>query len=153
MRTCLLLFWLVNMLSGAILAQPRSAPALVSPLTHKGRVLSVGYGGGVAGRSVAYYLLDNGRLFGKRRADTTFVELKAQSLGSTKQLFRTLETSARIRTTRFNEPGNTYRFVGWQRGRTRHRVVWGQPSPKPPAAYPRFYTRFMALIPDSLRLR
>lgn len=149
MHLPLLILLLIHLLKPAA-AQRRQPP--VSPRTYKGRVLIVGSGGGFAGGSVAYYLLDNGRLFGKRSVDTAYAELPRQSFTRTKRLFTEVEKNARVKTTRFNEPGNTYQFVGWQRGSVRHEVVWGRAGTTPPASYPRFYQMFMALIPPAAQL-
>jgi hypothetical protein len=137
---------------------PASAQRIKTPLRtndptgYRGRQVVVGRGGGIAGGWTAWYLLDNGDLFTRQSRDSTFRKLGRQTPANTKRVFATLDNTCRIKTTRFNEPGNTYQFVelteryGRRRAAT-HRVTWGAIGQPPPASYPRFYQSFMAMIP------
>ncbi|QJW92200.1 hypothetical protein HNV11_03055 [Spirosoma taeanense] len=113
----------------------------------------VGSGGGATGFSTTYFLLDDGRLFGKRSRDTVFTSIGRQKATDTKRLFMTAETRCRIKTTRFDNPGNLYKFVQWQKGKQAYKVTWGDPGKSVPTSYPAFYNSFMALIPASARLK
>lgn len=130
----------------------KTTPA-ITPATYKGRQVAVGSGGGFTGFSTTYYLLDNGMLFGKRSRDTTFTPIGSQTVANTRRVFATVEGNCNIKTTRFNNPGNTYKFVQWQKARQVFKVTWGGTGKPVPANYPRFYESFMAMIPGSLRLK
>ena len=119
----------------------------ITPLTYKGRQIAVGSGGGFTGRSTTYYLFENGNLFVKRSTDTSFSLIGVQTKTNTNRVFSTLENTCNIKTTRFDQPGNTYRFVRWKKGTQEYRVVWGDSQLKPPANYPKFYDSFMAMLP------
>ena len=128
-------------------------PAVGStPATYKGRQIVVGSGGGVTGFSSTYYLLDNGKLFGRRSRDTTFRFIRQQTTVRTRKMFSTVESTCKIRTTKFDHPGNLYKFVQWRRGKLSHKVTWGASGRKVSATYPKFYDSFMTMIPASSRL-
>jgi hypothetical protein len=112
----------------------------------------VGSGGGFTGSSTTYYLLDNGRLYIQRSLDTTYRYLGKQSVASTKRAFTTVETKCRIKKTRFDKPGNTYRFVRWKKGKQQYSVTWGAVGASVPASYTSFYKAFMKMIPATARL-
>ncbi|WP_232540899.1 FAD-binding oxidoreductase [Spirosoma endbachense] len=125
----------------------------VTPITYTGRQIAVGSGGGFTGFSTTYYLLDNGQLFGRRSRDTTFTLIAKQTAANTKRVFKTVESNCKIKTTHFDNPGNTYRFVQWQKGKQAYKVTWGIPEKTVPANYQKFYDSFMTMIPASLRLK
>ena len=124
----------------------------LTPATYPGRQIMAGNGGGFTGFSTTYYLLDNGQLFGKRSRDTLFIPLGKQTTANTKRLFALVERTCSIKTTRFNNPGNMYKFVGWQKGKQAYQVTWGDTGTEVPATYPKTYDSFMALIPATARL-
>ncbi len=132
-----------------VLAQSaKTKPAtVVTPADYQRKQITVGRGGGIAGEETTYYLLENGNLFARRGFDSTYTRLRWQTPETTKRMFSAVETTCKIKTTPFDQPGNTYQFVGWQRGKTRHRVTWGAVGKTPPAAYPDFYKSFMKMIP------
>lgn len=155
-------FWMVLTLSAVHaqdISRPKTAPVVVrkpaglnTPATYAGRQIRVGSGGGVTGASTTYYLLDNGRLFGRRSRDSAYTFIGKQTTATTKRLFSTVENTCKIRTTRFDNPGNRYQFVEWRRGKQTYKVTWGEPGTTPPAGYPQFYKTFMTLVPTPKRL-
>ncbi len=157
----LTLRWLAGMCIG--LSAHAQAPRAVVPDTtvqaiaprqpdsYTGRQLLVGSGGGFTGASTTYCLLDNGQLFSRQSRDTTYRFLGHQTRANTRRAFATVETKCRIKKTRFDKPGNIYKFVRWKRGKQQYGVTWGAVGARVPATYPRFYTSFMALIPATAR--
>lgn len=150
----------VNLIHAQDIDRPAHAPVVVqktakavTPATYAGRQILVGSGGGVTGFSTTYYLLDTGQLFAKRSRDTSFTRIGKQTAANTKRAFATVEKTCKIKTTTFDNPGNTYRFVRWRKGKQEYSVTWGEPGTTVPASYPRFYTSFMAMVPASLRLK
>ena len=131
----------------------RKTTKLITPDTYAGRQLAVGSGGGVRGISTTYYLLDDGRLFGRRSRDTSFTFIAKQTAPITKRVFTSVEESCKIKTTKFDHPGNIYKFVRWRKGKQAHIVTWGEPGKTVPPNYPKMYDAFMAMIPISLRLK
>ena len=131
----------------------RKTANALTPDRYTGRQLMVGSGGGFTGFSTTYYLLDNGRLFGRRSRDTAYRFLGKQSMTNTKRAFATVETTCRIKKTRFDKPGNTYKFVRWKQGKQQYNVTWGATDATVPALYPKFYTSFMNMIPATARLK
>ena len=121
------------------------------PDTYKGRILTVGSGGGVRGQETAYYLLDDGRLFGRKPGQTTYVLIGQQTPANTKKVFQSVEDRCAIRKTAYNKPGNTYRFIGWKRGVERYRVAWAPADKAVPPNYNQVYTAFLGMIPASKR--
>ncbi len=121
----------------------------VNPSVYTGRQAEVGSGGGFTGMSITYYLLENGNLFRKGSRDTSFTFVDTQTPAITARVFTALEKTCAIRKTRFNHPGNLYKFVGWRKGKTAYRVTWGGRGKTVPAAYIRFYTAFMGMLPKS----
>lgn len=121
------------------------------PLLYKKRQISVGEGGGFTGAVTSYHLLENGYLYQKSGTDSLFTPLGKQSAATTRRLFRELETTCRIKTTRFDEPGNRYQFVSWKKGQQEYRVTWGASGKTVPPAYNKFYNSFMKLVPVSKR--
>ena len=113
----------------------------------------VGSGGGVTGFSTTYYLLENGKLFGRRTRDTTFTFIGQQTAANTKRVFTSAEVNCKIKTIKFDHPGNIYKFVRWRKGKTSHKITWGEAGKTVPPNYPNFYDSFMAMIPVASRLK
>lgn len=121
--------------------------------TYKLRQIMVGSGGGITGAFTTYYLLENGKLYGKRSRDTAYTFIGQQTAANTKKVFTTVEVNCKIKTTKFDNPGNIYKFVQWRKGKLNYKVAWGEVGKTVPANYPRVYDSFMAMIPASLRLK
>ncbi|MFC5407749.1 FAD-binding oxidoreductase [Larkinella bovis] len=117
------------------------------PMTSKNRQIIVGEGGGFTGGSRAYYLLESGYLYVKSDTDSLFTPLGRKSAATTRRLFKQLESTCRIKTTHFQEPGNRYRFVAWKKGPQEFRVTWGDRQKPPPDRFTTFYQSFMAQVP------
>ncbi len=130
----------------------RKTAAASTPTTYTGRQIMVGSGGGVTGFSTTYYLLDNGKLFGRRSRDTVFTFIGQQTAANTKGAFSVAEEKCKIKTAKFNNPGNIYKFIRWRKGKTGNKVAWGAVDKTVPANYPKFYDSFMAMIPPTSRL-
>ncbi len=127
--------------------------ASTSPKTYTGRIIAVTSGGGFTGRSTSYYLQDDGRLYGKRSNEATYALLAKQTPDNTKRVFGSLEEQCQIKKTTFDFPGNTYKAVGWRKGKENYSVTWGSPRDSVPANYEKFYSSFMATIPAIMRLK
>lgn len=138
--------------TGDVLKARQKTTKALTPATYKGRQVAVGSGGGFAGFSTTYYLLDNGQLFGRRSQDTAFTLIGKQTSTNTKRVFATVEDKCKVKTTRFDNPGNVYKFVQWRKGKQDYKVAWGAPGTTVPVNYPKFYESFMAMIPASARL-
>lgn len=119
------------------------------PDTYKGRVLTVGSGGGIVGKEKVYSLLDDGRLFGRKSGQTSYTFIGKQTAANTKRVFWSVEDRCAIRKTTYNEPGNIYRFVSWRKGTEQHKVAWAPGDKKLPANYQQVYTGFMGMIPPA----
>lgn len=133
----------------------RKTATAVTPATYKLRQIMVGSGGGFTGASTTYYLLENGKLYGRRNRDTVYTFIGQQTAANTKRVFTTVEVNCKIKTTKFDNPGNTYKFVQWRKGKLNYKVAWGaiDKTKAVPANYPKVYDSFMAMIPASLRLK
>ncbi|WP_460978438.1 FAD-binding oxidoreductase [Spirosoma knui] len=131
----------------------RKTASAVTPATYTGRQVMVGSGGGFTGASTTYYLLDNGQLFGRRSSDSLYTSLGRQTATATKRVFTTVEKTCKIKTTKFNKPGNLYTFVQWRKGKETYRVAWGAPGTTVPERYPTFYRSFLKMIPVSVQLK
>ena len=138
--------------------KPGTAPRLVHavrktqsevPDLYKGRVLTVGSGGGVVGVETTYSLLDDGRLFGKTSRAATYTFLGNRTPKNTRRVFWSVENRCRIKKTAFTKPGNLYRFVQWRKGTEKHKVVWAPGDKTVPANYEKMYTGFMGMLPKS----
>lgn len=125
----------------------------ITPDTYKGPQIRIGSGGGVTGASTTYYLLDTGQLFGRRSRDVTFTLIGQQTAANTKRVFTSVEINCKIKTTKFSNPGNVYKFVQWRKGKEKYKVTWGAVGKAVPANYPKVYDSFMAMIPASLQLK
>lgn len=121
------------------------------PDTYKGRVLTVGSGGGVVGKEKAYLLLDDGRLFSRQSGQKSYTFIGKQTASNTKKVFWSVEDRCAIRKTKYNNPGNIYRFVNWKKGVEQHKVAWVPGDKKLPANYEQVYTGFMGMIPPANR--
>lgn len=131
----------------------RKTPAVSTPVTYTGRQIMVASGGGFTGFSASYYLLDNGKLFGRRSRDTTFTFIGQQTTANTKRVFSVAEGKCKIRTTKFDHPGNIYKVVRWRKGKLGNKVAWGAPGRTAPPNYAKFYDTFMSMIPAASRLK
>ncbi|GAB2528736.1 FAD-binding oxidoreductase [Spirosoma aerophilum] len=131
----------------------RQSATAGTPASYTGRQIAVGGGGGVTGYSIAYYLLENGKLFGKRSRDTTFTFIGQQTAANTKRVFSAAEEKCRIKTTKFDNPGNIFKFVRWRKAKQEYIVTWGAAGKTVPANYPKFYDSFMAMIPAVSKLK
>ncbi len=119
------------------------------PDIYKGRVLTVGSGGGVVGTETAYYLLDDGRLFSKTAKATTYTFMGNQTAENTKRVFWSVEDRCQIKKTAFSKPGNLYRFVQWRKGAENHKVTWSPGDKTLPESYEKVYKGFMGMLPKS----
>ncbi|RYF70359.1 MAG: FAD-binding oxidoreductase [Cytophagaceae bacterium] len=117
------------------------------PDTYKGRILTVGSGGGIVGKEKAYLLLDDGRLFSRQSGQKTYTFIGQQTADNTKKVFWSVEDRCAIQKTAYNKPGNIYRFVSWKKGAELHKVAWAPGDKKLPANYEQVYTGFMGMIP------
>lgn len=117
------------------------------PDLYKGRVLTVGSGGGVVGLETAYALLDDGRLFSKTSAEKTYTFLGNQTAENTKRVFWSVEDRCQIKKTSFSKPGNIYRFVQWRKGVEKHKVTWAPGDKTLSVNYEKVYTGFMGMLP------
>ncbi|GAB3994373.1 hypothetical protein GCM10028807_31990 [Spirosoma daeguense] len=156
--TCLFFLNLLTVHAQEIRAAGDKMPVVqkavaVTPNNYKGRQIAIGSGGGVTGFSTMYYLFEDGKLFGRRSRDTTFTFVAQQTLPNTKKVFATFDEKCKIKKTKFDYPGNTYKFVRWKKGKEAYIVTWGEPGKTVPPNYPKFYDSFMAMIPASLRLK
>ncbi|GAB4032870.1 FAD-binding oxidoreductase [Spirosoma jeollabukense] len=134
-------------------ATVRKTVPVSTPATYQGRQILVGNGGGFTGFTTTYYLLENGKLFGRRSRDTTFTLIRRQTSTTTKRMFSQIENACKIKKTKFSNPGNTYKFVRWRKGKLEYTVTWGEAGKTVPASYPKFYDSFMAMIPTASRLK
>ena len=121
------------------------------PDIYKGRVLTVGSGGGIVGKETVYVLLDDGRLFSRKLGQTSYTFIGKQTAANTKKVFWSVEDRCAIRKTAYNKPGNMYRFVGWKKGAETRRVAWAPGDKTLPPNYERVYTGFMGMIPPASR--
>ncbi|WP_236648937.1 FAD-binding oxidoreductase [Spirosoma sp. 209] len=137
---------------GLLAAQSCTKRLATRPDSYAGRQLLAGSGGGFTGFTTTYILLDNGQLFRKHHGDTTYLPLGKQKRALVRRFFTAAEDTCQIKTTRYDQPGNRSRFVGWQQGEQTYRVTWSVADTAVPAAYPALYNAFMAMIPDSVRL-
>ena len=119
------------------------------PDVYKGRVLTVGSGGGVVGTETAYYLLDDGRLFSKTSKAAIYTFMGNQTAENTKRVFWSVEDRCNIKKTAFDKPGNIYRFIQWHKGAEKHKVTWMPGDKALPANYEKVYTGFMGMLPKS----
>lgn len=117
------------------------------PDSYKGRILTVGSGGGVVGKEKAYLLLDDGRLFSRQAGQKTYTFIGKQTVDNTKKVFWSVEDRCAIQKTNYNKPGNIYRFVSWKKGAVQHKVAWVPGDKALPANYEQVYTGFMGMIP------
>ncbi|MGA0555277.1 FAD-binding oxidoreductase [Larkinella sp. VNQ87] len=145
------LFGVFTLLSiGTTVAQTASSGSRY-PVSYPNRQIQVGEGGGFTGSTRTYCLLENGLLFVKSDTDSLYKPLDQKPATTTRRLFRQLEKTCRIQTTRFNHPGNLYQFVRWQKGKTEYTVTWGDRTQPAPACFVQFYKTFMAQIPPNKR--
>ncbi|MBO0948980.1 FAD-binding oxidoreductase [Fibrella forsythiae] len=121
------------------------------PDTYKGRILTVGSGGGVVGKEKAYLLLDDGRLFSRQSGQKTYTFVGQQTADNTKKVFWSVEDRCAIRKTAYNKPGNIYRFVNWKKGAVQHKVAWAPGDKQLPPNYEQVYSGFMGMIPAAYR--
>ncbi|GAB4008692.1 hypothetical protein GCM10028808_15430 [Spirosoma migulaei] len=133
----------------------RKTATTSTPVTYKLRQIVVGSGGGFTSASATYYLLENGKLYGRRNRDTVYTFIGQQTAANTKRVFTSVEVNCKIKTTKFDNPGNIYKFVQWRKGKLNYKVAWGavNKTKTVPANYPKVYDSFMAMIPASLRLK
>ncbi len=121
------------------------------PDTYKGRILTVGSGGGVVGKETVFLLLDDGRLFSRKAGDKTYTFIGKQTAENTKKVFWSVEDRCAIRKTAYSKPGNIYRFVQWKKGAELHKVVWAPGDKAVPANYEPVYNGFMGMIPPTYK--
>ena len=142
-----ILGWILLVTNGLCRAQTGSS----YPLTYKNRQIVVGQGGGITGASTVYYWLENGSLSVKSDHDSLYTRLGRKPAALTRRFFNELEKTCRIKTTRFNQPGNRYQFVCWKKNQQEFTVSWGDPRQPPPARFVTFYRSFIAQIPKPRR--
>ena len=107
--------------------------------------LTFGKGGGFAGVSDEFILLENGQLFLKSSLTDSIEVLPNIKKKKAKELF---EAAAKLSmdTLDFNHPGNMYYFVKYrEQEEAKNGITWGDMNHAPPAAIKEFYQRLMNL--------
>jgi hypothetical protein len=117
------------------------------PDRYKGRIVTVGSGGGVAGRETTYTLLDDGRLFSRRTPDKAYTFVGTQTTANTKRVFWSVEDRCAIKKTKYSKPGNLYRFVGWRKGNETYRVTWAPGDKAISENFEKVYNGFIGMLP------
>ena len=130
-----------------VLRAKRTVSSREVPDSYRGRILSVGSGGGIRGQETAYYLLDDGRLFSRKTGETSYGFIGKQTPGNTRKVFWSVEDRCAIRKTTYSKPGNMYRFVGWKKGAETHKVTWTPGDKAVPPNFDQVYTGFMGMLP------
>lgn len=123
------------------------SPSREVPDRYRGRIVTVGSGGGVVGKETTYALLDDGRLFSRRLGQPTYTYVGKQTSANTKRVFWSVEDRCAIKKTKYAKPGNVYRFVGWRKGGETYRVTWAPGDTVVPPNYEQVYKGFMGMLP------
>ncbi len=93
-----------------------------TPETLPDRQLHFGSGGGFAGATTEYVLLDNGQLF--RHEPKGYEELPSAKAGMARRAFKQFY-KMKLDTVNYQEPGNLYYFIRMQdKGKT-YEITWG----------------------------
>ncbi len=112
-------------------------------------MLTIGNGGGFTGEVTAYHILGNGDVLktstlGGR--DTTF--LKTLSPEELRQIHNQSE-NLKLKSTKFNHPGNMYYFVNLTDPQHTHRITWGHHTHKIPEPIRNFYKKTLDLVSEA----
>lgn len=117
------------------------------PDTYKGRLITIGSGGGFVGKETTYSLLDDGRLFSRKTGEKAYTYIGKQTAANTKKVFWSVEDRCAIKKTAYQHPGNMYRFVGWRKGTEVYKVTWALGDKNVPANYEQVYKGFIGMLP------
>jgi hypothetical protein len=142
-----LFIWFI--LSFSRLLHAQEFPRSMHPFKFKGRQLVVGNAVGKLEKE--YRLLEDGGVYRRMSTDTIFEKIGDQSSKNIATAFKSLE-DVKFKAMNFNNPGRTYKFVKYQKGKEQHAVIWGNPKQPAPEAIQRVYEAFMGMIPANMRL-
>ena len=130
-------------------AQAQQFPVSSYPFEFKGRQLIVGNALGKLEKE--YRLLDDGGIYRRMSTSTTFEKLGQQSKKNVEIAFKSL-ADVKFQEMNFNNPGRTYKFVKYQKGKETQAVIWGSPKQPAPEGIEKVYRAFMGMIPPTMQL-
>ena len=117
----------------------------MNPDKYKKCQIIFGNGGGFANLVNEFYLLENGKLYRKNKADTVYVELSKQKNNSVKLIFT--KTKVLFETNEdFHEPGNMYYFIKFKKDSTIKEIILGSTNKKPTTEVKELYNELMNLV-------
>lgn len=117
----------------------------MNPDKYKKCQIIFGSGGGFANLVNEYYLLENGKLYRKQKADIVYIDLGKQKLDSVKLLFT--KTKVLFENNELlHEPGNIYYFIKFKKDSTQKEIVWGSVNKKPTPEVKELYNELMNLV-------
>lgn len=107
--------------------------------------LIFGKGGGIAGATDTYTMLENGQVFHHSSLGGIVNELTGIPKKEAATLIAEIN-ALRLSKSSFDHPGNIYYFLEEVNGKERHRVTWGSNTHDVPANYKRFYDKLMTTL-------
>ncbi|GJM31547.1 MAG: hypothetical protein DHS20C18_05480 [Saprospiraceae bacterium] len=107
------------------------------------RQLHFGSGGGFAGTSTEYLLLDNGQLF--RNEGKGYTSLESARPGAARRVFKAFY-KMNLDTLDYNQPGNLYYFIKMQDRGTTYEITWGGFQDAPSKALEVYYQSLNQIV-------
>ncbi len=117
-----------------------------NPDDFTGRIISVGEGGGITGKTNRYSILENGQVFLITTNPSGVSELKKLKKSDTEAIFSRFERLG-FADTEFSHPGNMTYFVDFRDGSKGHEVKWGDGNFPPPQNILEFYRFVKSQLP------
>ncbi len=107
------------------------------------RQLYFGSGGGFAGTTTEYMLLDNGQLF--RNDPKGYTPLEPAKAGEARRAFKQFY-KMKLDTLSYNEPGNLYYFIRMKDEGATYEITWGSNKDLPNDNIETYYQRLNQII-------
>lgn len=101
-----------------------------TPYDYEGDIVHFGSGGGFANQMTQYTILYNGQFFSGTNNEGFVDELKTLKKEVVQQLFKNLDRFE-LDKTKFNQPGNRYYFIKYEKNGVENFVQWGNEKSKP----------------------
>lgn len=117
----------------------------ITPDHYKGGQLVFGKGGGFTGRYEYFTLLQNGNIFAKNGADSSWKLARVIGSQKAKSIFE-LATNSNIATEQLNTPGNMTYFIDWKSKKGTTQLKWGGGDAKLSQAAKDLYSQLYQLV-------
>ncbi len=115
-----------------------------TPTKYEGQKISFGTSGGFTGALDAYHLISNGQLFKQEGRKEVFTAMESVPKKEVAALFQQL-LDLKLHELKMDDPGNLSKFIEYEAGDIKNKIVWPVEDKNANADYNQFYQKLTNL--------